>query len=117
MLPRPLKRPENNDLLLDIFSENIVLFFLGALGAIVPWCHRGAIFTMRKRTPSLSDWNKAFASLAITLLRLLGLLRLLLGLLRLLLGLLRLLLGLVRVSIPSQRVRTADAARKHGAGQ
>ena len=38
-----VKRPQNNDLLLDIFSKNIFLFFLKALGAIVPWCHRGAI--------------------------------------------------------------------------
>ena len=43
MPPRPLKRPKNNDFFLDIFPNIIFLLFLRALGAIVPWCHRGAI--------------------------------------------------------------------------
>ena len=43
MPPRPPKRPKNNDLLLDIFHKIIFLFFLRALGAIVLWCHRGAM--------------------------------------------------------------------------
>ena len=42
MPPRPLKRPRTNDLLLGIFYKKEV-FFLRALGAIVLWCHRGAM--------------------------------------------------------------------------
>ena len=36
--PRPLQRPQNVDLL------------LGALGAMVPWCHSGAMYYRRKNT-------------------------------------------------------------------
>ena len=40
MPSRPLKRHKNNDFLSDIFH-----LFLRVIGAIVLWCHRGAIRT------------------------------------------------------------------------
>ena len=41
MPSRSYKRPKNNDLLLGTFANNYFLLFLRAVGATVPWCHRG----------------------------------------------------------------------------